>query len=319
MSAVQTAVRREVPAAEHSEAQRPRRSRRRGRRATGSRRGWLFVLPWALGFVAFTLVPLVASLYFSFTSYDLGSAPTWVGLANWRQVLHDPLVWKALWNSAYYTVASTLLTIVVAFGLALVLDGPIAGKGLFRTIIYLPSVVPSVVSSLLWLIIYSPFGGLLDTSLGAVGLPQPLWLQDPTTAMPALVLMAAWGCGTTMVVFLAGLQDVPHELHEAARVDGAGPLRSFWHVTVPMLSPVILFNVILGLVQGMQTFTQVYVLTNGGPLNATLLLPLYIFQNAFTELNVSYAACLSWLLFVIVVALMVLVFKTTKRLVHYSL
>jgi multiple sugar transport system permease protein len=282
------------------------------------RRGWLFVVPWALGFVCFTVIPLLASLYFSFTNYDLGTPPTWAGLQNWEEMLRDGLVWRALWNSAYYTGASTVLSVVVALVLALILNGPVIGRGFFRTIIYLPSIVPALVSSLLWLIIYSPYGGLLNSVLGALGLPQPLWLQNPSTAMPALVLMAVWGCGTTVVIFLAGLQDVPQELTEAARVDGAGFLTVFRHVTLPMLSPVILFTVVLGLIQGMQTFTQVYVLTNGGPLNSTLLLPLYIFQNAFTELNVSYAACLSWLLFAVVLVLMFVVFRLAKRLVYYA-
>ena len=280
---------------------------------------WLFMGPWVLGFTAFTLVPMVVSLYYSFTSYDLGTPPQWIGWNNWIALMGDPVAWTALWNSFYYTIGSVPLQLLVALGLALLLNVPgIPGRGVFRTLFYLPTMVPTVAASIIWVALLNPYGGLINDALRFIGLPQPLWLQSPSWAMPGLILMSVWGVGTTVVIYLAGLQDIPRFLHEKARVDGAGPLRVFRHVTLPALSPIILFNGIINMVWSMQTFTQPYLMTKGGPMNATLLYPMYLFQNAFTYLNIGYAASLAWLLFVVIMAFTWFGFWITKGAVFYQ-
>ncbi|MCY0898884.1 MAG: sugar ABC transporter permease [Firmicutes bacterium] len=284
-------------------------------------RAWIlvFLAPWIIGFTAFTVIPMATSLYYSFTSYSLGAPPQWIGAANWVAMVHDPLMWRSLWNSLYYTLGSVPLQLALALVIALLVNVKgIPGRGMFRTFFYLPTVVPTVAASILWIALFNPYGGLINDALGALHIPQPLWLESPTWAMPALILMSLWGIGTTMVIYLAGLQDIPRQLYEQAMVDGASPVRMFVHITIPMLSPIILFNGIMDLIWSMQTFTQPYLMTKGGPMDATLLFPLYVFQNAFEYLNMGYASALAWLLFLIVMGLTLLTIWLSRRSVFYQ-
>ncbi len=277
----------------------------------------LFIGPWVLGVLAFTAYPLAASLYYSFTSYSLGMSPIWIGLTNWSTMVNDPLFLKSLENTLYYAFGAVPLQLAVALVVALLLNTRLYGRGFFRTIVYLPTIVPSVANAILWLALFDPYGGLVNQLLGYAHLPQPLWLQSPTAAMPALILMSAWGTGSTITIFLAGLQDVPKHLYEQGMIDGAGALRLFWHVTLPMISPIVLFNAIIGIIGSMQTFTEPYIMTQGGPMNATLLYSLYLFENAFQYLNMGYASTLAWFLFMVIFLLTLLTLWVSRRFVYY--
>ncbi len=277
----------------------------------------IFIAPWALGFLAFTIYPIAMSLYYSLTAYTLGSSPQWIGLANWNAMFHDPLFWTALRNTLYYAGGTVPLQLVVALAIAVLLNANIFGRGIFRTIFYLPTVVPTVATSILWIALFNPFGGIINHALGLMHLPQPLWLQSPAWAMPALILMSAWSVGSTIVIFLAGLQDVPRYLYEQATIDGARGWQIFRNVTLPMISPIILFNLILGIIGSMQTFTQPFLMTAGGPVNSTLLFSLYVFRNAFQYLNMGYASTLAWFLFMVMFGLTLLVLRLTRKSVFY--
>ncbi len=259
------------------------------------------------------------SLYYSFTSYDLGTPPQWIGLNNWIALLHDPVAWDSLWNSLYYSLGSVPLQLIVALGIALLLNVKgVPGRGVLRTVFYLPTMVPTVAASIIWIALLNPYGGLINDALRFIHVPQPLWLQSTTWAMPGLILMSVWGIGTTVIIYLAGLQDIPRFLYEQAMMDGAGTWRSFVNVTLPMLSPIVLFNGIINLVWSMQTFTQPYLMTKGGPMNATMLYPLDVFQNAFSYLDIGYASSLAWLLFVVILALTLFAFWVSRRVVFYN-
>jgi multiple sugar transport system permease protein len=278
-----------------------------------------FLAPWLIGFTVFTLIPMGVSLYYSFTSYDLGTPPQWIGLNNWIALLHDPVAWDSLWNSLYYSLGSVPLQLIVALGIALLLNVKgVPGRGVLRTVFYLPTMVPTVAASIIWIALLNPYGGLINDALRFIHVPQPLWLQSTTWAMPGLILMSVWGIGTTVIIYLAGLQDIPRFLYEQAMMDGAGTWRSFVNVTLPMLSPIVLFNGIINLVWSMQTFTQPYLMTKGGPMNATMLYPLDVFQNAFSYLDIGYASSLAWLLFVVILALTLFAFWVSRRVVFYN-
>jgi len=280
--------------------------------------GYLFIAPAVLGFLLWTAGPMVASIWLATTDWDLIRAPRPVGLANVARLLADDLFWASLRATAYYTAVHVPLALGLAFLLALLMNVPVRGIGFFRTVYYLPTMVPAVANALLWVWIFNSEFGLLNMALGAVGLPKVAWLQDSDWAMPALIVMSLWTLGATMVIYLAGLQGVPQHLYEAAEIDGAGALARFRHVTVPMLSPIIFFNLILQIIGSFQVFTTGYIMTRGGPDNATLFYVLYLFQNAFQYFKMGYAAALAWVLFFIVLALSLLVFRYVGRMVHYE-
>lgn len=277
-----------------------------------------FLSPWIIGTLTFGIIPIVASIYFSFTSYSLGAPPIWIGLANWKAMLHDPLTWTALWNSLYFTFVSVPLQLILALIIAIMLNAKIPFRGGFRTLFYLPTLVPTVAASILWLSLLNPYSGLINQALGFLHLPQPLWLQSPTWAMPGLILMSLWGVGTTIVIYLAGLQDVPRQLYEQGMIDGAGGFKLFLHVTIPMISPVILFNAVISLIGAMQTFTQPYLMTQGGPLNSTFLYSMNIYQNAFEYLNMGFASSLAWFLFLIIMVLTLFALWISRNSVTYQ-
>ncbi len=280
--------------------------------------GYLFIAPAVLGFLIWIAGPMLFSAWVSLTTWDLLSPPEFVGLSNYQAMLKDPLFWQSLKVTAVYTLVSVPLFQVLAFALALLINVRVRGIAIFRTIYYLPSIVPVVANAMLWAWVFNSDFGLLNAALRAFGLPKILWLQDPAFAMPALITMSLWGVGGAMLIYLAGLQGVPQQLYEAAEIDGATHWRRFLHVTLPMLSPVLFFNFLMGLIGALQTFTQGYIITNGGPQNATLFYALYLYRRAFTDFRMGYAAALAWVLFAIVLAISILVFRYLGRQVYYE-
>jgi multiple sugar transport system permease protein len=280
--------------------------------------GYLFVAPAVLGFVIWVAGPMLFSAWLSLTEWDLLSPPEFVGLSNYRTMIADPLFWQSLRVTFYFTLVSVPLFQALAFAVALLMNVKVRGISLFRTVYYLPSIVPVVANALLFAWIFNSDFGLLNAVLRFFGLPKVLWLQNPATAMPALIIMTLWGIGGAMLIYLAGLQGVPQQLYEAAEIDGANFWHRFRHVTVPMMSPVIFFNLLLGLIGALQTFTQGYIITNGGPQNSTLFYALYLYRQAFTNFKMGYAASLAWVLFTIVLVLSIFVFRTLGRQVYYE-
>ena len=289
------------------------------------RQGWLFVSPWVIGFVLLTAGPMVYSLYLSFTASSLLSPPQWVGLENYRRMFADPIFYRSLGNTAYYAILGVPLGMILSLGLALLLDAPVRGLGVFRTLFFLPSVTNTVALSILWLWLLNPEFGLINLALARLGIEGPLWLQSEAWAKPALVLMSLWTVGGQMIICLAALQGVPLELKEAAAIDGAGPVRRFFAVTLPLISPALLFNFIMGLVGALQVFTQAFVMTGGvqpgsegGPNQSTLFIVLYIYKKAFQEYDMGYASALAWALFLLITICTAIAWRVSKSRVHYE-
>jgi multiple sugar transport system permease protein len=280
-----------------------------------ARAGLLFVLPWLLGLLIFTAYPVLATAYFSFTDYSITQAPNWVGLDNYRTMLFsDPSIWKAVDNSLYYALLSVPLGLVLSLALAVLLNTRSFGIGIYRTLFYLPSLVPPVASTIIFLILFQPRGGLINELLGTVGLPHPAWFQDPAWAKPGLVLLSLWGIGSATVIFLAGLQEVPASLLDAADIDGAGAWQKFWHVSLPLLSPVILFNLVMGVIYSFQVFSQALVVggTTGDPVESTLMFMVLIYRNAFRYFKMGYASTQAVVLFAVVLAVTLAIFRTAR-------
>lgn len=290
-----------------------------------ARDGYLFALPWLLGFVIFTLGPTIASILMSFTTWD-GITPLsraqWVGLHNYEALLTaDPRFTHALHNTAWYVLWAVPFGTLNALCLALLLNQEVKGQGLFRTLFYLPSVVSGVATSMMWLWMFNPSFGPINFALGKLGLPQdqlPGWLTDPNWAMTAFIFMSLWGVGNAMLIYLAGLQGVPGHLYEAADLDGVNTWGRFWHVTLPLLTPTILFNMIMAIIGSFQTFTQAFVMTAGGPKDATLFFVLYLYQKAFQQFQMGYASAMAWILFVIIMSLTMVLLQSSKRWVYYE-
>ncbi len=299
--------------------------------------GYFFIVPWIIGFVVFTFGPMIASLYYSFTEYNIITPPKWVGLANYMRVfsglpefvqtgdvrqLKDPIFWKSLQVTLYFAALSLPLNLLCSFSLAILLNQKIYGLRIWRTIYFLPSIISGVAVTLLWLRILNPRMGILNPFLRDVlGIANPPgWLQDPDWAIPALVLMGLWGVGGSMIIYLAGLQGIPTDLYDAAHVDGANRWQTFWSVTFPMMTPVLFYNLVLGLIGTFQYFTEVYVATggSGGPQRATMFYNLYLYQNAFNYFEMGYASTMAWILFVIVLLLTTLIFRSSEAWVYYE-
>jgi multiple sugar transport system permease protein len=288
------------------------------------RTGLAFTAPWFFGLTVFTLYPVLASLYYSFCDYSVLQPALWVGPDNYVHLVRDDLFWRSLGNTLFFAALSIPLGTAVSLGLALLLNRDVVGTAVFRTLFYLPSILPVVASSMLWMWIFNGHYGLLNWALEpilrAVGATPPPWLTSPTWAKPALVLMSLWGVGNSMVIYLAGLKDVPKELYEAAEIDGASAARRFWHVTLPMLTPVIYFNVVMGIISSLQTFTQAFVIMGpeGPPARSTLFYALYLFTTAFYDLRMGYASAMAWVLFLIIVGLTVLASRWFASRVQYG-
>ncbi|MFB3161935.1 sugar ABC transporter permease [Neobacillus sp. 179-J 1A1 HS] len=282
---------------------------------------YMFILPWLVGFFIFTAGPMIYSLYMSFTDFSGLGAANWVGIENYKKILtEDPLFWQSLWNTLFYTIIGVPLGLVVGYMLAVLLNAKVKFMGTFRTLFYLPSLVPTVASSLLWILIFQPDFGIANAILSFLHLPTSDWLLSEAMVKPALIIMSLWGAGGGMVIYLAGLQSVPVSLYEAAELDGAGKLRKFWHVTVPMTSNVIFFNLIMGLIGSFQVFTQAYVVSsgNGGPNYKSLFYVFYLYQDAFKFFKMGYASALAWILFIIILIFTVIQFKVFGKKVYYE-
>jgi multiple sugar transport system permease protein len=298
-----------------------RRARPGTLRRTEAIQGLLLVSPWIVGLVVFIIGPVLASLYLSFTDYNVLRPPRFVGLANYITAFTtDPLFPIAIERTVTYVVLVVPTVILGSLGLALLLNRGVPGTNLFRTAFFMPSLVPVVASAILWVWIFQPQVGLLNYLLRLVGIVGPAWLGSPTTALPSLVLVTFWGSvgGTTMIIFLAGLQGVPAELYDAAAIDGAGNWRKFWNVTMPMISPTMLFNVVLGIIGAFQVFSIAYVATGGGPAYATWFYVFYLFQQGFNFYHMGYAAAMAWIFLVIVLAFTYLQVRWSRNWVHYE-
>jgi len=294
-----------------------RRTRTRAPRRREAVWCYVFLTPAVLGLLLFSLGPMVASFLLSFTSYDLLSSPEWSGLENYAALAADPLFRKSLGVSLVYGLVSVPATLVLALVLAVMLNAKIPGLAFFRSAYYLPSVISGVAVAMLWKWLFNGEYGLINVALGKFGIAGPAWLTDEHWALRALILMSLWGFGGTMLIYLAGLQSVPKELYEAAQVDGASRWRQHLHVTVPMLSSVTLFNLIMGVINALQVFAEPFVLTpNGGPDNSTLLLSVYLYQNAFQYLKMGYASAIAWATFAIILVLTALIFRSMPLWVH---
>jgi multiple sugar transport system permease protein len=272
---------------------------------------YVFMSPVIIGLLVFTLGPVLVSLGLSFTEYNLLSDPTWIGIDNYVKMYGEKLFWQSLRVSAIYSVVSVPLGLVLALFLAILLNQKIRGMYVFRAVYYLPTVISGVGVAMLWRWIFNGQYGVINTLLQNVGIKGPNWLIDENWALTALIITSIWGVGGTMLIFLAGLQGIPQELMEAAEIDGAGRWQQFRHVTMPLISHVTFFNLVLGIIGALQVFTDAYVITNGGPNNATMFISVYLYRHAFIYLNFGYSAALAWVLFVIVMVLTLLVFRSS--------
>ncbi len=255
--------------------------------------------------------PMLLSLYYSFTSYDILSPPKWTGLENFRTLFADDTFWISLRVTFRYALISVPLGLILSGLLSILLLRPLRGISIYRAIFYIPVVVPPVATAILFADLYSVRYGVANFLLRSLGLPEYTWVSRPETALNALIVMSLWGIGASTIIWLAGLQSIPGSLYDAAKVDGASPLRRFWHVTVPMLTPVIFFNLVIGVITSLQTFIQVFVLTAGGPANSTLFIVLKIYQEGFQNFQMGYASAIAWVFFVIILLLTVLIFRTS--------
>ena len=297
--------------------------------------GWIFTSPWLLGFLLLFAYPFAASFYWSLCRFDLLSEPEFIGLEHYRQLAQELLrgerFGRAVWNTCYFACLSVPLTILLGVGLASLLSGHVRGQALYRTLFYIPSVVPVVAASILWMWLLDPQDGLANYVLETLRLPNQLWFRGPSEAVTspalgdfgskdALVLMSVWGSGNFMIIYLAAVGDIPRQLYEAAELDGAGPLRRFVKITVPLLSPVIFFNLVMGIIQSVQAFTQVYLVSEGTgePAGWSLLLSLHLFLSAFQDLQMGYASAMAWILFVILLAATAALFRSARYWVHYQ-
>ena len=301
--------------------------------------GFLMVSPWLIGFFALTVYPFLASFYWSFCRYDLLSEPKWVGTGNYQrlatELVNGGTFAQALGNTAYFAVGSVTLSVVFGVALAVMLSWQVRGRVVYRTLCYLPAVVPTVAAAVLWIWLLDPQQGLVNAVFERIHLPGQGWFQSTSAAAwPAawpddhagrifgskdgLLLMSLWGLGNLLVIYLAAIADIPQQLYEAAELDGAGRARQFWHVTLPMLTPVIFFNVVMGLIQSVQAFTQIYIVSDGqgDPAGSTLTLSLHLFLTAFKDLDMGYASAMAWVLFVLVMLVTIWLFRTSKHWVH---
>ena len=278
---------------------------------------WLFISPWLIGFALFTVGPMLSSVYVSLTSWDLITPPQFVGLANYTEAFQDPRVAQALKVTLLYAVISVPLQTALAFLVALLLNADLPGMRLFRTIWYLPSLVSGVAQMVLFLWVFNPQYGLANDVLAKFGIEGPGWFNDASWALPTVILMSLWTVGGAMVIYLAGLKDVPVNLQEAAALDGAGAVRIFWHVTLPQLSPIILFNALTGIIGALQIFTQGFI-ANGGPKDSLLFFVYYLYDNAFQNFRMGYASALAWILFVVILALTAVTARGSAFAVYYE-
>jgi multiple sugar transport system permease protein len=287
---------------------------------------YAFITPWIIGFIIFTVGPMLASLFFSFTEYDVVTPPRWIGVTNYVNLFHDPLFWHSLGVTFKYAVFALPLGLIFSYLIAVLLNQKLRGINIWRTLYFVPSVIAGVAVAMLWSRIFDPKFGVLNPFLAELGIKGPGWLSDPQWAVPALVIMSLWGVGGNIIIYLAGLQGVPTDLYDAAKVDGATAWQRFRYVTLPMTTPVIFYNLILGLIGTFQYFTEVYVISSsnsaggglGGPARSTLFYNIYLYQNAFKYFHMGYASTMAWILFIIVLGFTLLIFRSSDTWVYYE-
>jgi len=296
----------------------------RGKSATAektqARYGLLFALPWLLGLLLFYAYPLVSSIYNSFNAYNVVSPARWIGTLNYRMLLRDRTFWVSITNTLTYAAMAVPAGAVVGIGLALLLNVKLPGRGIFRTVFYLPSLVPVVATAILWQWLLNAQFGVINHGLTLIGLSGLPWLSSTTWAKPSLVLIAQWTIGNMVIVYLAGLQDISRDYYEAAEIDGAGGWAKARRITLPLLTPVIFFNVVMSVIGTLQVFTLPYTLTSGtgNPANSLLFYSMYLYSNAFSYMKMGYASAMAWILFVVIIVITLLLFRSSNRWVHYQ-
>jgi multiple sugar transport system permease protein len=280
---------------------------------------YIWISPWLIGFVVFMAGPIIASLVLSFTKWDIVRPARWVGLQNYQLILGtDPDFRQALKVTLTYAAVTLPLHLILGLGLSLLLNLKIKGMNIYRTLFYLPAILPGVAVTLLWVWIFNPDFGIINWLLSLVGIKGPTWFSSPTWALPGLMIMSLWGVGGGAVIYLAGLQNIPPHLYEAAEIDGAGTWRKFWNITIPLLTPTLFFQLVMGLIGSFQAFVSAYIATDGGPLKATLFYMLYLYRTAFTSFKMGYGSALAWILTIIILACTLLVFKSSTLWVYYE-
>ena len=297
-------------------------------RLTGGRLAWkeakwgyIFIVPWVLGFLIFTLGPMIASLYFSATDYNVLRPPRWVGLLNYKTMLFDdPLFWKSVRVTMRYVLMRVPIGVIAALCGAIILNQQIRGRVVFRALFFIPSITPGVAAILVWTYLLNPRYGLVNTLLGRIGIEGPGWLTDPDWAVPSLAMLGLWGSigGQQAIIFLSALQDIPRSYYEAAEVDGANWWRLQWHITLPMLTPAMFFTIVMSVIGTFQAFTAAYVGTGGGPAYATYFYVLHLYQKAFGAFEMGYASALAWFLALILLVLTLIQTKMSERWVYYG-
>lgn len=298
-------------------AEKPKLSARRRREAI---EGYLFITPWVIGFLVFTAGPMLASLVFSFTKWGLIDTPSFIGIQNYTKMIQDPLIWHSLYITARYTLLSVPIRLVTSLAIALILIRPIPGVYLYRGIFYLPNILGGVVTALLWLWVFNPDYGILNYLLSLIGIAGPAWLADPDWSLWSLVIISAWNVGASVILFVAGLQAIPTQFYEAAQLDGAGGWASFRYITLPMLSPTMLFFLVSSIIGSFQVFDVAFITSSGagGPMRSTLVYLLYFYQQGFKFFNMGYASAMVWLLMVIILILTALIFRSSDMWVFYE-
>ena len=280
---------------------------------------FVFLFPWLAGFFVFLLGPILASFYFSFTDYDILQRPLWIGLDNYKLLFSDEVFWKSLRVTFTYAVITLPLSVVCGITLAVLLNQKISFISIYRTCYYLPSIIPLVASSIIWLWVFrGDEGGLFNNILSKINIHGPLWFSDPKWALTALIIMSLWSMGNSVLIYLAGLQNIPQTLYDAADIDGAGFWQKLFLITIPMLTPTIFFNFIIGIISVFQYFVPAYVMTAGGPQYATTFYSLYTYQNAFEDFKLGYASGMAWILFLIVIFFTWIAFKGFSGKVFYQ-
>jgi multiple sugar transport system permease protein len=289
------------------------------RRRRDTVEGYLFIMPVVLGLLIFTFGPMLASLYFSLTDYPILRSPEWIGLQNYIKLFtQEKYFWKSVQVTVIYAVFSVTLGIIGSFILALFLNQKLKGIAFFRTAFYMPVIVPVVASAVLWSWMLNPDYGLINAILKGLGLPTSRWLASPESALPSLILMSLWGIGAGMIIYLAGLQGIPESLYEAGKIDGANSRQLFFYVTLPLMTPTIFFNVVIGLIGAMQIFTEAFLMTAGGPLHATYFYGLMVYERAFKFFQMGMASAMAWVLGIVIMLLTLLVFKSSALWVFYE-
>lgn len=298
--------------------------KRTKREKIANRDGLLFALPWIIGFLVFSLYPIFMSCYYSFTEFSAIKDPVWIGLENYKELFEDKDFYKSLSNTLIFVAMSVPVTIILSLLVAMLLKITPVGRTLFRGIFYIPSIFPAVASTMVWILLFDYRNGYLNRILNLFGINSLDWLGNPSLSKPALVLMVCWSIGTTIIIFLAAMGDVPSELYESASIDGANTVSQFFHITIPGIAHVLLYQIILAIINGFQYFTQVYIFVTAqsgvnnmglkaGPKNSLLVYPLYLFQNAFSFLKMGKAAAMAWILFLIIGVLTFVLVKTSKK------